>query len=113
MANETRISVAEAIRHLRGELIAARQQGKDEKLRFDMEKIELELGIDFTVGAEAGGGFKLFSFLDLSAKGKLEEKSGHKLKLTMAIADADTPEQRKFSGAGADPGAAAKPGTTP
>ena len=87
MADEmqARVGIAEAIRHLRAELEAAQAEGSGRSLRFAMEKIELQLSIDFTKGAEAGGGFKLFSFVDVSAKGKAEEKSGHTLKLTMSI----------------------------
>jgi hypothetical protein len=82
---QARVGVAEAIRHLRAELAAAQAEGSGKQLRFGLDRIELELSIDFTKAAEAGGGFKLFSFVDISAKGRAEEKSGHRLKLTMTV----------------------------
>ncbi len=102
---EARVGIAEAIRHLRAELEAAQAEGQGRQLRFAMEKIELQLSIDFTKGAEAGGGFKLFSFVDLSGKAKAEQKSGHTLKMTMSIRGDST-----ISGAALAPAQAPLPG---
>jgi hypothetical protein len=44
--------------------------------------VEVELGIVFDVEAEAGGGFKLFSLIDLSGRAKTSNENTHKITLT-------------------------------
>jgi hypothetical protein len=60
-------------------IILARLQkgrGKVKDLRFASSRNQwVELGIIFNVEAEAGGGFKLFSLIDLSGKAKTGDAS--------------------------------------
>jgi hypothetical protein len=82
---EARVGVAEAIKTLRRELEEAQAEGTGKAMRFAMDKIEVELSVDFMKGGEAGTGFKLLSIFDMSGKLKAEEKAAHKIKLTMSI----------------------------
>jgi hypothetical protein len=45
--------------------------------------VEVEFGITFSLEAEAGGGFKLLSLIDLSSKGKVGDQTTHKVKLVL------------------------------
>ena len=45
--------------------------------------MEIELGIVFSLEAEASGGFKLLSLVDISGKAKAADQSTHKMKLTL------------------------------
>ena len=88
---ETRIGLAEAIAQLRGELSRARKQGEGQDIRFAAKEITVELSVDFGWSKEGGGGFKLFSFLDLSGKAGSTEKAVHKVTLKFEIAKDGTP----------------------
>lgn len=57
MDDEVGIPLANAIRSLRRELVAAVQEGQDEKVRFALGPIELELQVEIT--REAGGDAKI------------------------------------------------------
>lgn len=86
----TQMRLSEAIKQLREELrTAARERENAQDIIFTADKIELELGVTFGLEAEAGVGFKLLAFLDVSAKGKASEQSAHKIKFTFDITDAD------------------------
>lgn len=85
---EPRVTVAEAIRQLRSQLAEAATEGESAPIRFVPKSVEVELGITFSVESEAGGGFRLFSLLDLSGKAKAANENAHKLKLTLEPVDA-------------------------
>lgn len=80
---EARVTLAQAIRELRAQLVEAAAAGEGTEIRFLPRSVEVELGITFNVEAEAGGGFKLFSLIDLSGKAKTGNESAHKVKLTL------------------------------
>ncbi len=80
---KARITLAHAIRELRAQLAEAAVEGEKAAIRFVPKSVEVELGITFEAEAEAGGGFKLFSLIDLSAKAKAGQESTHKVKLTL------------------------------
>jgi hypothetical protein len=80
---ETRVTLAQAIRELREQLVEASMEGEGSTIRFVPKSVDVELGIIFNVEAEAGGGFKLFSLVDLSGKAKTGNESTHKVKLTL------------------------------
>jgi hypothetical protein len=80
---EARITLAQAIRELRAQLVEAAEDGEGTSLRFLPKAVDIELGITFTAEAEAGGGFKLLSLVDLSVKGNTGNESTHKVKLTL------------------------------
>jgi hypothetical protein len=81
------IPLAEAIRQLRDELREAILEGKDQDIVFTPNGIDVELGINFTAEAKAGGGLKVLAFLDLSAEAKASRESQHKIRLSLAVAD--------------------------
>jgi hypothetical protein len=55
---EMQVPLADAIQQLRDELREAILGGRDKDIVFTPNEIELELGINFTAEAIAGGGFK-------------------------------------------------------
>jgi hypothetical protein len=83
MSSDAKVTLAEAIRELRSQLLQATTEGQDSEIRFVPKSVEVELGITFTVGAEAGGGVKVFSLVNLSGKASAENESAHKVKLTL------------------------------
>lgn len=85
--NSQKVGLAEAIAEIRAELSRARREGKDQDIRLSVDDIEVELALEFAWTGEAGGGVKLFSFVDVSAKAGTSEKSGHRLRLKLEIAD--------------------------
>jgi|HubBroStandDraft_6_1064221.scaffolds.fasta_scaffold1292096_2 hypothetical protein len=78
-----KVTLAEAIHELRKQILTAVSEGADQPIRFMPETVEIELGISFDVEAEAGGGFKLFSLVDLSGKTKVADQSTHKVKMVL------------------------------
>jgi hypothetical protein len=80
---EARITLAEAIRELRAQLTEAAIEAQDAEIRFVPKTVEVELAITFDLKAEGGGGFKLFSLVDLSAKAGTENQNSHKVTLTL------------------------------
>jgi hypothetical protein len=83
------ITLSDAIKQLRDELREAILEGKDKDIVFTPNGIELELGLTFGTEAKAGGGVKLFAFLDLSTEAKARRESQHKIKLSLSVADKD------------------------
>lgn len=81
------IPITVAIQQLRDELREAILEGKDQDIVFTPNGIELELGVSFSAEAKAGGGFKLLTFLDLSAEAKASRQSQHKIRLSLTVAD--------------------------
>jgi hypothetical protein len=86
---EPRVTLVEAIRELRAQLVQAAKEGEGAALRFVPKSVEVELGITFDVEAEAGGGFKLFSLVSLSGKAKAGEETTNKVKLTLDLVGRD------------------------
>jgi hypothetical protein len=78
-----KVTVADAVRELRSHLLEATNEGVDQAIRFMPKSVEVELGITFSLEAEASGGFKLWSLIDLSGKGKIGDESTHKVKLVL------------------------------
>lgn len=83
------IPLSDAIQQLRDELRQAVLEGKDKDIVFTPNGIDIELAVNFTAEAKAGGGFNLLTFLDLSAEGKASRESQHKIKLSLSVADKD------------------------
>jgi len=77
------VTLAEAIGELRKQILVAVSEGANQPIRFMPETVEVELSINFNVEAEAGGGFKLLSLVDLSAKTKVGDQSTHKVKMVL------------------------------
>jgi hypothetical protein len=84
-----RIPITDAIQQLRDQLREAILEGKDQDIVFTPDKIDIELGVIFSVEAKASGGFKLLALLDLSAEAKGSGETQHKIKLSLSVADKD------------------------
>lgn len=101
---EKKIGLADAIAGLRAELSRARLESQGQDIRFDVDKIDVELSIDFGLEREGHGGFKLFSFVDLGGKLGDSTKTGHKVKLSLSVHSDGTPTAPfRISGAGPAP----------
>ncbi len=74
------IELADAIRQLREQLAAAVIEGKDERLRFGLEAIELELQVTATKKGTAG--LKLW-LIEAGAEGEIAKESVQKVKLVL------------------------------
>ncbi len=107
--NGTRIGLADAIASLRAELSRARVDAKGQDISFGVDKIEVELALEFGTTREAGGGLKLFSFLDLSGKAGDSAKTGHKVKLMLSVNSEGTPAQPFRISDAAGPGVVPRP----
>jgi hypothetical protein len=79
------IPLVDAIQQLRDQLREAVLEGQDQDIIFTPRGIDIELGINFSVEAQASGGFKLLAFLSTEAKAHRE--SQHKIKLKLSVAD--------------------------
>jgi hypothetical protein len=81
--NELGVPLASAIEALRGELIAAVRQGKDEEVRFALGPIELEFQVE--VSREAGGeaGVK-FWVVSLGGKGTRSSGTTHTVRVSLS-----------------------------
>ncbi|TDD43785.1 trypco2 family protein [Saccharopolyspora elongata] len=85
------VELAEAIRALRAQLTQSLEEGDGEKIRFSVDKVELDL--ELTVSKESQGGlsWKLFT-VGASAKGELSKASVQRLHLELsARTDEDEP----------------------
>jgi len=80
------LELADVIKALRQELIAAQQEGDGQQIRFNINNVEFEL--ETVVGKEqvAGGGFKTKFFvvdINADANAKYTNASKQKIKLTL------------------------------
>ena len=90
-----RISLADAIAELRGELSKAQQEGEGKDIRFAAKSIEVELSLDFGWAAEGTAGVaKWIPFVDLEASGSGSQQSRHRVKLLLEIDTDGNPSRR-------------------
>lgn len=82
--SDQKIPLAEMIQELRKELVRA--QTRDEKIRFELEKVELELKVVVSNTSKGNAGVE---FWVLSAGGDYEKKgeTSHTIKLTLNAKD--------------------------
>lgn len=81
-----RIDLADAIQNLRLEMAKAMEEGEGQKVRFNVDQVELELAIQIEKEADAEGkiSFKVFgSGLELGANGRLSEVTTNKIKIML------------------------------
>jgi len=90
------IPLAEMIQTLRQELVRAQEQAKDERIRFELEKVELELKVVVSRAGKVSGGVE---FWVISAGGDYEKKgeSSHTIKLTLNTKDGQSGERVNLS----------------
>ncbi|WP_035700261.1 trypco2 family protein [Glycomyces tenuis] len=90
------VELAEAIKALRSQLTEAMRDGDGEKVRFTVDKIDLDLELTVTKGAEGGLSWKVFS-VGASAKGDVSKVSVQRLHLELS-ARTDEDEPVRLSG---------------
>ncbi|MEM1183209.1 MAG: trypco2 family protein [Acidobacteriota bacterium] len=89
------IELADAIAELRSQLSRAVKEGEWKSLRFEIEKLELELEVVATkgqkveAGAEAGVKFWLLGSGKVSGKGELSEGASASQKITLTLRPKD------------------------
>jgi len=80
------IPLADAIQELRSELFTAFQEGQDQRLKFEVSSIELELNVVVTRegSGSAKASFKLLGIgVEANAGGKLSDAVTQKIKLSL------------------------------
>jgi hypothetical protein len=82
------VTVAAAIKELRGQLEDAQRDGVGKDLRFLARSVELELGIVFKTEKEGGGGVKAW-FVDVSGKASGSDERVHNVKLVLELVGRD------------------------
>jgi Trypsin-co-occurring domain 2 len=80
------VGLAEAIGAVRAELTAAMDAGAGERIRFAVEPIELELGVEVHTGGRAEGGVKI-GVVSVGAAGERSSTSTHRLTVRLAPVD--------------------------
>jgi len=81
------IPLSDAIQQLRDQLREAILEGKDKDIVFTPNGVDIELAVNFSAEAKAGGGFKVLAFLDLSGEATASRESQHKIRLSLSVAD--------------------------
>ncbi|EGV30974.1 hypothetical protein ThidrDRAFT_2338 [Thiorhodococcus drewsii AZ1] len=77
-----KIALSEMLRDLRAELVAARSEGEDSELRFEVADVELEIDIATTKEAGGGGGVKFWVY-EAEANVKASDVRTHRLRLRL------------------------------
>jgi len=90
------IPLTDMVQTLRKELVRAQAHAKDEEIRFELEKVELELKV---VVSRTGKGHGGVEFWVVSAGGEYEKKgeSSHTIKLTLNTKDSRSGNPIKLS----------------
>jgi hypothetical protein len=106
----SKIRLADAIAELREEISRAQREAEGKDVRFAAKAIEVELSVDFGWTAEGSAGVsKWIPFVDVGVKGGGNEKSLHKVKLTLEIDTGGEPSKGLISDLSALPGDPTKP----
>jgi hypothetical protein len=92
-----KIPLAEMVQKLRQELVLAQVQAKDEKIHFELEKVELELQV---VVSSTGKGHAGVEFWVVNASGEYEKKgeTTHTIKLTLNARENQSGKKVELSG---------------
>ncbi len=91
-----KLELAEVIKALRRELYAAKQDGSGERIRFNVNSVdvEFETAVEFDGTIEAGGKIKFFVLdMDAKATGEYKNATTHKIKLSLQPVDLDSSDQ--------------------
>ncbi len=81
-----KIGLADAIQNLRGEIEDAIAKGKNQKLKFGLDTIEMEFAVQTTVTAATKGKAKVSFWVvdaELGADGGVSNANTHRVKLTL------------------------------
>jgi hypothetical protein len=80
------VGLAEAIQNLRQEMTRAIEQAKGQELRFDLDEVELDLGVEVKreAGVDGKVSFKVFGTgIEAGGKGSQSQTSTHRMKITL------------------------------
>lgn len=106
---KSRMRLADAISELRREIARAKLEGEGREIRFRAKEIELELSIDFELGAEVEGGLpKWIPFVEAKVKGSVDRKSAHKIVMHLEIDGTGGGGEPQSNSAGAATGSGKK-----
>ena len=92
---KTPLELADVIKALRQELINAQQAGQDEKTRFNVNTVEVELEtvIEKEVGGKGSGKIRFWVVdADAEVNGKYKNATRHKIKLSLQPEDKNNPD---------------------
>ena len=78
------VTIADAIKQLRAQLIEAIREGEGKSVRFLPKSVEVELTMVLKSQVDGGGGIKAW-FVDVSVKGSTGNEATHKVKLTLDV----------------------------
>jgi len=90
---DLQIPLAEAIRALRQQIVAAHLEGDAEGLQLDLGPIEIEFQLVASRDASGSGGIN-FGVVTLGAGGKVSQGETHRVKVTL-MPRADAPKERE------------------
>jgi len=80
------VGLADAVRALRSEIATAMADGDGQRLRFELDAVEMEFLLEVSKDAEAEGGVK-FWVVSLGAKAGASSGSTHRVKLSLTPSD--------------------------
>jgi hypothetical protein len=80
------VGLADAIENLREEITAATERGRDQRLRFNVGQVELELAVEIEreAGADGKVSFKVLGAgAEVGGDGSLSRTTAHRMKITL------------------------------
>ena len=83
------VGLADAVRALRGELTAALGEAEGERLRFELDAVEMEFLLEVRKEGSAEAGVR-FWVISVGAKGGVSSGSTHRVKLSLTPQDTAT-----------------------
>jgi hypothetical protein len=90
------VGLADAVRALRSELTAAIGQAEGERLRFELEGVEMEFLLEVRKEAAGEAGVK-FWVINVGGKGGVSSGSTHRVKLALTPRDVATGRSPQIS----------------
>jgi Trypsin-co-occurring domain 2 len=89
------VELSAVIEHLRAELSAAMQAGRDQELRFELGTIQVELAVVLERSAEPGGKVR-FWVVEAGVDGRYATSRTQRLQLTLEPRSATDPGRRPW-----------------
>lgn len=83
------IGLADAVRGVRAELRTAMAEGEDERVRFDVDEIEMEFAVEVRRDARADGGVRVW-VASIGASSGESTATTHRLRVTLSATDMAT-----------------------
>ncbi|MFS4091510.1 trypco2 family protein [Streptomyces sp. AF1A] len=83
------IGLADAVRGVRAELRAAMAEGEDERVRFDVDEIEMEFAVEVRRDERVEGGVRVW-VASVGASNGASQATTHRLRVTLSATDTVT-----------------------